>query len=211
MNWKILVAVAVILGTLGLLSLTEQGRQYAIFLGKGVGGLIGSVLKFSPGKTFNFDLTANKEAFYGQEFPLPDSIVSISGYGSEAKIGGKVWNLSSEKFEMEMTGSGDFALTADGKVSLNVDAKTFSFDGKKTTDVKVEVELVPAEFSLTNARKDVVNITSASGTLIKSIGESVVTSTFTKASLQIDEFSGLVELKNQTIKLVGTATDIKGI
>jgi hypothetical protein len=211
MNWKLLVAVAVIAGTLGLLALTEQGRQYAIFLGRGAGSLIGSVLKIYPGKTFNFDLTLNKEALYGQSFSLPDSNLTISGEASSIKIDGKTWNFEDGKVEIEMAGSGDFTFTTEGRVRLNVNAREFKLGEWSTNDVKVEVELTPTAFSFGNVKNDMINITSASGTILKALDETTVTANFTKANLQIDNFSGLVGLENQTLRLAGTATDIKGI
>lgn len=209
MNWKALVAVVVVLGILGLIALTEQGRNYAVFLGKGMGSLVGFVLKSSPGKPFSFGLSVKREAFYGQSFPLSDSSLKISGQGSSVKIGGNVWSLDSGEVEMEMTGKGDFAINADGNVRLSVDAKTFKLDGKSTNDVKVEAEIVPTEFSLSGIKKDGMNITSASGTILKVFDSTMVTANFTKSNLWVGNFFGTIEMDTQTASMSGTATSIE--
>ena len=204
-----MVAVVVVLAALGLLALTEQGRQYAAFLGKGLGSLVGSVLKAYPGKTFNFELTVDEKAAYGQAFSMSNSNLVVSGRGSAIKIDDKTWNLGDKEVEIKATGSGDIAFTADGKIELKMDTKTFQIDGRSTNDVKVEVMIVPTAFSLDNIKKDMINITSATGTMLKSFDSTAITANFEKSNLQIDNFSGMLELKNQTTTLSGTAANIQ--
>lgn len=204
-----MLAVVVVIGILGLLALTEQGRTYAVFLGRGMGNLLGYVLKFQIGKSFNFESEINAEALYGQSFSLSDSSLKIYGSSSSMKIGGNVFTLSDGVVEMEMTGNGDFVFTSDGKVTLNLDAKTLQMNGISTNNVKVEGEVTPTAFSLEGVNKDSMNITSASGKVTRTFDSTTVTANFPKSNLLIDNFLGTVELVNQTIKLLGTATGIE--
>jgi len=208
MNWKALVAVVVVLAILGFLAMTEQGRQYATFLGKGVGSIVGSVLKVYPTESFNFELKLNKEDIYGQSFSLSGSGLTISGQGNSIKMDNKVWTLASGGIDMEMSGDGSFVLTVDGKASLNINAKTLRFGDISASDVKVEAELAPTAFSLSNVKNDKIVLSSVSGTVSKLFDSTTVTADFTKSNLEIDNFSGSVYLENQTVTLSGTATGI---
>jgi len=210
MNWKALVAVVVVLATLGFLAMTEQGRQYAIFLGKGLGSIVGSVFKVSPTESFNFELKLNKEDIYGQSFSLSSSDLIIYGQGESIKMDDKVWTLRTGEIEMEMSGDGDFVLTVDGKARLNVNAQTLRFRDSSTSDMtKVEAEITPVAFSLSNIKNDKLDLASVTGMISKVFGSTPMTTPLTKNSLEIDNFSGSINLENQTVTLSGTATGIK--
>jgi hypothetical protein len=214
MNWKALVAAVIILVTVGLMALTDAGREYATLLGKSAGSLIGYIsknflLKLYPQNTFNFELTANGDALRGQTFPLSNSSLTISGQSSTIKMDGRILNMETANVEIEMKGDGDFVLTPEGGVSLNVKAKAFKVNNISTDDVKVEIEIVPTAFAFDNTKKDLINITSASGTIVETFDSTEKKVTFTEGNLEIDMFSGAVQLINESVKLSGTATSIK--
>jgi len=214
MNWKALVAAVVVLAVVGLMALTEVGREYATLLGKGAGSLIGYIsknflVKLYPANPFNFELTANGEALYGQTFSLSNSNLTISGQSPSISMDGRVLNLNAGNVEIEMSGDGEFVFTTEGRVRLNVNAKVFRFNDMSTSDVRVETEIIPTAFAFNNVKKDLINVTSASGVVTETFDSTVKSVTFTQKNLEIDMFSGAVQLANETTKLSGTATSIK--
>jgi len=214
MKWKLLVAVAVVLAFLGLLFFTEQGRRYAISLGSStrsftstVGNFIGSFVKVPSGNEFSFELNLNKEAIYGQSFSFSNAGFEASGRISSLKIDGKTWEIG-EKVKVELVGSGEISIGNDGKLSLKSDTNLLKLDSWKTSNVKVEMEMIPESFSMNNAKADLINTTQASGNANKKLDDIEVKVEFDKANLKVENFLGTIELKEK-LKLSGTATNIE--
>jgi hypothetical protein len=214
MKWKLLVAVAIVLAILGLLVFTEKGRQYATFIGSVtrsfasvLGNFVGSYVKISPSENFDLELVMNKEAIYGQSFSFSDASFKASCQILKLKIDGKDWE-GGEKTEIELTGNGEILVGNEGRVSLKGDAKSLKFDVWKTSDVKVEAEILPESFSLSNVKEDLINVSSVTGNAKKKLEGIEVNVNFALANLKIGGFSGLVEWENQT-KLTGTVTNFE--
>jgi hypothetical protein len=214
MKWKLLVAFACLLTILGFLMFTEQGRRYAIFIGSGtrsftktMGNFVGSFIKIHQSEKFDFSLLANKEALHGQIFSFFDANFKSSCQILSLKIDGKTWE-SGKKTEIELQGNGEISIREDGSVSLKADAKSLIFDEWKTSDVKIEAEVLPTKFSLSRGEEKLINMTFTSGNVKKKIGDIEVFVNFTSASLKIEDFSGSIEWEDQT-KLAGTASKIE--
>jgi len=213
MKWKLLVGVATVLVILGLLFFTEQGRKYAITLGSltrsltsNVGNFIGSFVKVS-GKEFSLELNLNKEAIHGQSFSFSNAGFEVWGKILSLKIDGKTWETS-EKIKIELIGSGEISVGNDGKLKLKADANLLKFDSWKTSDVKVELEIMPENFLMNNAKADLINMTSASGNATKKIEEIELKVDFERANLKVENFFGTIEVKEK-LRLVGTATSLE--
>jgi hypothetical protein len=213
MKWKLMVAVAVVLVILGLLFFTEQGRRYAIALGSltrgltsTLGNFIGSFVKIPLGKEFSFELNLNKEAIFGQSFSFSNAGFEALGKILSLKIDGKTWE-GGEKVKIELVGSGEISVE-NGKLRLKGDVNLFKFDSWKTSDVKVEIEIVPESFSINNAKTGLINLTQASGNATKKLEDIELKVEFDKANLKVENFFGTIEFK-ENLKLTGTATNIE--
>jgi len=214
MKWKLLVAVAVVLAVLGFLFFTEEGRKYAISLGSltrsftsTVGNFVGSFVKISSGNGFGLELNLNKEAIYGQSFSFSNSGFEASGRILSLKIDGKTWEIG-EKVKVELVGNGKISIGNDGRLALNVDTNLLKLDSWKTSNVKVEMEMIPDNLLMNNAKADLINTTSASGNVNKKLDEIEVKVDLNKANLEVENFFGTIELKDK-LKLSGTATNIE--
>jgi TATA-box binding protein (TBP) (component of TFIID and TFIIIB) len=81
-------------------------------------------------------------------------------------------------------------------------------DSWKTSNVKVEMEMIPDSLLMNNAKADLINTTSASGNVNKKLDEIEVKVDLNKANLEVENFFGTIELKDK-LKLSGTATNIE--
>ncbi|MEM5772677.1 MAG: hypothetical protein QXL86_00390 [Candidatus Aenigmatarchaeota archaeon] len=214
MKWKLLGIVAVILTLLGVLLFTEQGRKYAIVLGSMtrsftnlLGNFLGSIVRTSSTQEFEFEMSTNKEAVYGQSFSFTGTRFKALGPILTLSIDGKNWEIG-EKSEVELIGNGEVLIGSDGKLSLKADASLFKLGSLKTNEVKIEIEMIPENFSLTNAKVSLINMTSASGYVKKKMENIELKADFNKASLKIENFFGAIEFKEEAW-LSGIATNIE--
>jgi hypothetical protein len=164
-------------------------------------------VKVPSGNEFSFELNLNKEAIYGQSFSFSNAGFEASGRISSLKIDGKTWEIG-EKVKVELVGSGEISIGNDGKLSLKSDTNLLKLDSWKTSNVKVEMEIIAENFSMNNAKADLINTTQASGNANKKLDDIEVKVEFDKANLKVENFLGTIELKEK-LKLSGTATNIE--
>ncbi|MEM5766158.1 MAG: hypothetical protein QW423_00770 [Candidatus Aenigmatarchaeota archaeon] len=214
MKLKILAVIVVVLATTGFLLFTEQGKKYAITLGDMTRGLanlagnfVGSFIKISNKEEFIFDLESNKEAIYGQSFSFSNASFKSSCRILNLIIDGRAWEAS-EKVKIEMEGRGEISIGKDGKLILKADTNLIKLDSWKTKNVKVEMEVLPENFSLDNAGARLVNITSASGTVNKQMDDIKVKVDFSQADIKLEGFYGSIEF-GEKLRLAGIATNIE--
>jgi hypothetical protein len=212
MKWKLLVAIFVVFAILGLLFFTEQGKKYAISLGSltrslitPVGNFIGSFLKIPLEKEFNLELNLNREAIYGQTFSF--SGFEASGKILSLKMDGKTWEIG-ENVKIGLAGEGEISIGNDGMLKLKANANLLQFDSLKTNNVKIEMEMIPENFSVNDAKADLLNMSSASGNASKKLGDIEVKVDFEKANLEIENFLGKIEFE-ENLRLVGTANNME--
>ncbi|MEM5829550.1 MAG: hypothetical protein QW040_02525 [Candidatus Aenigmatarchaeota archaeon] len=214
MKFKHLVAIAVILTATGFLLFTEQGKKYAISLGgmtrnltSMVGGFLASFIKIPPKGEFNFELELNKEAAYKQSFSFSNAGFECSCRILNLIIDGKIWEVG-DKIRIEMVGDGEVLIGNEGKLILKADASSIKFDSWKTSKVKVEIEMIPENFFLSNAKAKLLNMTSVSGTMSKEMEDLKIKVDFEQANLKLEGFNGSVKFEEK-LRLEGTATDIE--
>ena len=210
MQWKILIAALVVLGIFAVAAFTEPGRQYTGFLAKHLGNFISGILK---SERFEFALKANKEAFYEQEFQLSGSKFTASGAYELVSIDGKIWELKSTKeLSVSFAGSGKVTLNKDGKLIISASTNSVDlndFVSKSDDKMDVKIEMMPSNFALSNIIEGEITLSSATGEINKMINNTFITAKFSKSNIIVSNFNGSVELVNETISLVGYATEVK--
>jgi uncharacterized protein YjeT (DUF2065 family) len=212
MKWKLLVAVALVLVVLGLLFFTEQGRKYATSLGSlarglvnTLGSFVGSMVKV-PGKKFNIEMNLNKEALYGQNFSFSDKFEAF-GKILSLSLDGKTWEIG-EDVKLELTGTGEASIGNDGKVRLKAEAKSLNLNSWKTSDVKIETELLPKNFLANNVKADLLSMSSVTGNVSKKIEDVELKIDLNGANLKIEGFLGTIEF-NVKSRFVGSANNLE--
>lgn len=213
MNWKVLLVVVVAFSLLGFFGFTQEGRKYSEIIKNSLGGftkILGSFVatfsKSKPSSVFEFELLSEKEAILGQTFSFSGSKISSTCRILNLKIDGKTWEIS-DKINLSLEGKGSLNFDVSGRVKLNVEASQFKLDSFKTSEAKVEMELLPEKIYLSNISQELINLTLVTGSVLKRSEGLMISANFTKASLLIENFLGSIEL-GERLKIYGTASEI---
>ena len=212
MKWKALFAVIIVLGILGALFLTDVGKRYGDFLKARVGDFIAILTRRGPGgPPFGIKLTARKESFYGQEYRIVNSSFTGSGFYQYIKVGGQVISIKSgEEVNIDLKNlDGTFEYTNEGNVKVDGDATHVEI-GDLTftpeTASRVEIEIVPFEFSLTGIESD-ISVPFVSGNIETDKGNAPLDN----SKLDASYFSGsLVIEEDGSAVLGGTVSSVTG-
>lgn len=217
MRWKALLVVLIILGIVGFLLTTETGQKYAQFLKKKVGEFISVILRRTqpPGEAFRILLKTNREAFYGQSYGLANSDLSFTGIYSSIKIGEQEITKRTEKRVSitikEMDGLFEYA--EEGSIRLSGDSSYLEIDDYIYSSAKpfrIELEIVPLEFSLTNLIQERITLSSVTGEIKRFYDEKVDTVSLTEGKLEINNFNGELKLSEDGTILEGMTNLVIG-
>ncbi|MEM5836645.1 MAG: hypothetical protein QW451_01575 [Candidatus Aenigmatarchaeota archaeon] len=214
MNWKILLLVVFIFSLVGFLGFTEEGRKYAEILRNGLGGftkLLGNfVAPFSTTKSsspFEFELVVEKEAIFGQTFSFSGSKFFSTCRALSLKIDGKNWEIN-EEINVSLEGKGSLDFDLSGKAKLSAEAASLQLNNFKTNEAKIEMEFLPEKIYLNNTNQKLINLTSATGRVLKKFEGIEISANFTKSNLKIENFFGSLELEKNLI-IYGSANEIE--
>jgi len=217
MRWKALFAAVIILGIVGFLLISETGQKYLQFLREGVGNFISVILRRTQpsGEVFEIVLKSNKEAFHDQSYNLDDSDFSISGFYSSIKIGDLEINKKAEKIVSISLKEVDglFEYTKEGSVKFSGDSNYIEIDDDIYSSAKVfriELEIIPLEFSLTNLVEGKITLSSVTGEIKRFYDEKVDSVSLINSKIEIDNFKGELKLTENEISLEGMAGSVVG-
>lgn len=213
MKWKALLAVIIVLGILGLLFVTDVGKKYTDFLRTKVGDFIAVITRARPsGPPFRMVLTARKEPFYGQAYRVVNSSFTGSGFYRYMKVGGQVISIKSgEKININIRDlNGMFEYTNEGNVKLTGDSTHIEIDSfvlSPEVASRVDIEIVPFEFSLTGIEQGSIALPFVSGDVKTDRGDAPLDN----SKLDIGFFFGSLNLaEDGTTVLTGTASAVTG-
>lgn len=213
MKWKALLAITIILGILGTLFITDVGKRYADFLRIRIGDFLAILTRKGPsGPPFRMVLTTRKEPFYGQSFNIVNSSFSGSGFHRYIKVGEQVISIKSgEKVRINVRNlNGVFAYTNEGNIRLTGDSSQIEIDDftfSSETASKVEIEIVPFEFSLTGIEQDSISLLLVSGNVKTDRGDAPLEN----SKLDISFFTGNLNIaEDGTAILTGMASSVSG-
>lgn len=208
---KIILAVVIIIGLVGLLFGTEYGRKFLDLLKLGAGKIVSglsSLLKISKPKTEGYlpmVLSAEKESFYGKEFTVTDSVLNAKGNCLELKINEAVISIS----ECEVSfSSGNGTLSyLNGNVQGSLDATGIAINTLSVEQAKIDFKITPTEFFFTGIKEEEISVFVKSGELKLSNpdGTPKCTIPLKNKITKISDFSGGLELKDDSAFLKGTA------
>jgi len=209
---KALLAVVIVLVIAALMITTETGRKYAEFLKEKVGDAVSLITKFwqPTGEGFTFTLTTDIGTFQGQNYKVANSSLSASGIYDYIKIGNQVINLKEgKKVKMFVDNmKGNFEITNAGSVKITGDSDYIEIgDITFSGQTRVEAELVPDEFSLTDLAQGKIVLSSVTGDIRR--GEKDQASLYGN-KVEINGFAGELKLSEDgSVTLSGSAVSIK--
>jgi hypothetical protein len=216
MKWKPLVAVILILGIFGFFIASNFGQPLIDSLRKGLGDFTGFFIKPSQKTLFSFSLETNKFSLYGlTPTRISNSTFSANGVYQFLKFGDQ---LISMKNKNEITIyvknlRGTFSITTDGIVKIYGDSNYMEVDDmifSSNANKKIEIEIMPNDFVLSNFVTDEFVMPSISGTAYRFAGDKTDTISFQNSKITIDEFVGNLEWRNGNSVISGLASLLKG-
>ncbi len=221
MNWKPLLAVFIIVGIIGILMLTNVGREYTQFLGTKVGNFLATMLNmdfFQSGDSFRILLETDKVAFYGQRYTLSNSSLRVSGIcQSSVTVGKTIMQMAGKRCSVQVYNTqGKFDYTVGGSVKLTGTADMLTVNEypflSTGTPFEVGFEVIPMEdFNLMGILQGKIELTSVSGSIKGWKGETTLNiDNLANDELTISNFNGDIKMDGNFILLVGLATSVKG-
>lgn len=237
MNLKSLLTIFVILGIGALLLTTESGAKFAgqtldfakVKVGNFISGLFSgsfswgvpfssSSWKIPSGEQFLIILSVEKGSFYGQQYSVPNTSLSMRAVcDTGIKINDvmlKTQSVECSIYAEDMKGV--FEYTASGTVkfegevsSIMVDGSTYTSDSSR---LKTSFELLPFEFELSDLLQRKITIASATGSIqrLNPDGSTKSTEGLDAESLEISGFVGFIKLDGPNIGLHGSAVSVQG-
>jgi len=215
MRWKVLLAIVLIVVIVGLLLTTKTGMDYFEFLRNRVGEFFSVMFRKPPGELFEVVLTTDREPFFGQSYKLTNSSFSCSGVYQSIRFGEHLINLKTlKKVYIELNDiKGTFEYTKEGVVKLSGDSTLIEIDDltlSSSKPSKVEIEIVPLEFSLTNIVQDKITLFPVTGDIKRIINDKIDSVSLTNDKLEINNFHGELSLRDENIMLAGSTSSIVG-
>jgi len=234
MNWKVLLAVFVIIAIGVLLMQTEGGRTYfgqaLDALKVKVGNFFSSAFnaknifgqQMPSGEAFQISLNVDKKAFLGQTYDVSNSSIHVSGVCIDSvKIGNILLRKESSDCEIEMqTAEGTLEYTESGTVKFSGTTPELVADKSRFTNpadatekaMKVSFEVLPKNFILAGLVQPKISLISVDGTLERLSSDGSIKSheELKSENLEIGGFVGYLKLENSNINLQGSAVSVKG-
>jgi hypothetical protein len=213
-NWKLILAVVLIIAIGGFLFFTGIGSQFVSQLG--IGSLTAFFVKQAPTSTFSFTLNAQKEAFYGQQYKLTNSSLEISGIYQYIHVG-TIYLESKEGKTITVVVknlSGTFEYGTAGSIIVKGTTTYAEIGGIAASPEKtinIEMEIIPSDFVLASLSQNPISFGGISGSLQRMNGNNLDTVNLVNNKLTINYFSGSLSMKTDgSTVLEGSASSIKG-
>lgn len=237
MNWKSLLTIFVILGIGALLLTTESGAKFAgqtldfakVKVGNFISGFFSgsfswglpfssSSWKIPSGEQFLIILSVEKGSFYGQQYSVPNTSLSMRAVcDTGIKVNDvmlKTQFIACSIYAEDMKGV--FEYTESGTVKFEGEVSSIMVDGSTYTSdsgiLKASFELLPFEFELSDLLQRKITIASATGSIQRLNPDGSVKSTegLDAESLEISGFVGFIKLEGSNIRLQGSAVSVRG-
>jgi len=214
MNWKAVLAVVIILAIVGFFFVTQIGTQFTSQLG--LGSLTSFLVKQKPSSVFAFSLTAQKDAFIGQDYKVTNASLDITGIYSFISAGnlnlestqGKRISISVRDF------NGDFQISAGGSVILKGTASSADIgdlSASSGNSINIQLEILPSSYTFSSFQQNSINFASISGSIQRGVGDSTDVVNLSNSKLTIEYFTGSLSMQDDgTTTLLGSASSIKG-
>jgi len=216
MKWKVVLAVLLLLGVLGLFFISDFGKQYLGTFGEGLGGLTGYVFKpKQAGQSFDITLTTTKDAFFTQKYTLSGSSLEVTGTYSSISIGSEVFESKNGKsitlVIRGITGSAEF--TNGGSILLSGTSTYVEIGDIIATNnkaMKINIEIIPTTATLSGFNQSSIKFASITGQLDLYGGDNPRSATLSNSKLDIENFAGSLNIGDTGAVLTGSALTAKG-
>lgn len=215
MRWKALLAVVLIVVIVGLLLTTKTGLDYFEFLRNKVGEFFSVMFRKPPGELFEIVLTTSREPFFGQSYKVTNSSFSCSGVYQSIRFGEHVISQKTlKKVSIELKNiKGTFEYTKEGSIRLSGQSTFIEIDDLRLSSPRasrVEIEIVPLDFSLTNIDQDKITLFPVTGDIKRVINDKLDSVSLTNEKLEINDFRGELSFREGDMMLAGSASSIVG-
>ncbi|MDI6825659.1 MAG: hypothetical protein QMD36_00470 [Candidatus Aenigmarchaeota archaeon] len=216
MNWKVLLALFIIIAITGLLIFSDKGRdfrekyldKYVRSVGNFFKGITGKFSKPYPNNTFEFSLTTNPSILDGQNFDV--EAVNFDGtlkYDSITVSGQKISVKDGKNIVLKTSGMvGTISIDANNIMRISgqsalveINGLIFSpKDGEKVVDFSVTGK--PVEYVLSNVYKEDLVFTGVSGMLkLKDLPPLALE----KDNLSLKNFLGEIKQDKDSLTMTG--------
>jgi outer membrane murein-binding lipoprotein Lpp len=204
MKWKLVIAVIVILGIVGLLFVGSSATNYLNFLKDKIGEFARVILKQAPSeKQFFIMLTTNEEMFYGQAYKVSNSAFEGSGTAKEVKINNAASPVNEVNIKIEGM-EGTFEMTKQKTAKISADAARVILNDLPILNLNIYVEMVPSSFSL-SFNQDKLTLSSVNGQVRTQEGW---TKELSDAYVDLYGFKGSLKLEGEQVVLEGVANKL---
>ncbi|MHA1743920.1 MAG: hypothetical protein ACTSV6_06690 [Candidatus Heimdallarchaeota archaeon] len=195
------MTVILVLGIVSLLFINEKTASSF----KKVGFFASLLLKWMPGgKQFFVSFSVDENSFMGQSFKLSNS--SFEGFGSFNVLNINGADVSAPQANIKIDGlKGTFEITRQGVVGISADASNIVLNNLPILNPKINIEMVPSNFTLYNFNQKKVVLASASGVVETKSGWF---RNFNDNQVEIYNFKGNLKVANGQAFLEGLASKL---
>jgi len=220
MNWKAVLAVVLVIAIIGFFFISGLAAQLfpqlsPIASSLNFGGLTGFLVSQRPSNSFPFSLSAGQQYFYGEDFKLTNSSISVAGIYQYITAGDfNVQSSSGNSIEINLYNfNGDFQLTSSGSVMLTGTATYAKFGDIVATpekNVNLQMEITPSNFTVTSMQLNKINFNLVTGTLQRTSSTNPDVINLLNSNMTVNYFIGGMTEQGGTVTLSGVASSIQG-
>jgi len=220
MKWKAVLAVLLVLAIIGVFLASDYGKSLLGSYGGGLGDLTGGLTGIFQPKVnasgFSITLTASQDNFYGQDFKVSNTNVSVDGTYNFMTIGDQSYGYKggNQIAVLIKDFSGDVQITSGGSITLSgttdyVEIGDIISSSSKPLNVKME--FVPTSASVDGLSLKTIHFNSITGSLTRTTTSGSTDSvTLSSTKLDVSDFVGSLSWAKDGVTLSGTATSAKG-
>lgn len=208
-HFKLILALVLIVGILGLIAYANTGQKFLEKIKIGRFAQTGETKE-----PFGIVLTTDTTSLYGKSFSINKAVVNLAGVCNKVKIGSLSVERENTRCLVETSDFlGTFYYTPFGSISVSGQVTSVKLDAntyKSDTAINLEVEVIPVSFFVTGLNEPTFS-TVASGKIEKYSAEGELKGVaFLKSnSLTINNLIVSAQLENGELKVTGTATSVK--
>jgi len=216
MQWKVIFVVILVLGIFGFFLTSEFGQPYMDSVRQVFSDFTGNFIKPTNKGSFMFSIETSKLALYGlSPTRIYNSTFSATGTYRFLTVGDQSINLKNKNeitiFVKNLRGS--FSITTDGVVKISGESnyvETEEIIFSSNTYKRVEIEMMPNDFILSNFATSDFVMPSVSGTVQRFVGDNADTISFQNSKIEIKDFTGNLEWRDDSTIIGGLASLVKG-
>ncbi len=213
-KWKLTLAVVLILGIGGLLFLTDVGQRYTGPFGKMVGDFFSVLTHQTPTEgAYMITLVTTLAPFYEQTYAVSNALFTATGSYQMIRINDQMITPKTGSVVLSANSvNGIFEVTETGSIKLSgstnyLEIGDYVFSGINS---RVEVEIVPTEFTVNNIAVNKMSFGAVSGRLSRAYGNRTDQVSLENSVLDIVPFIGSMSLKDGLVTLTGSSSSVVG-